>query len=420
MSAPTPSKTRRGKTFGRKIPEALLARLWQERAARQENLKTTEGRHIRILYPGRRGTEAGPDFRDALIYREGTGLERGDVELHLTPQDWARHGHASDHRYNGVVLHGVLATPTSPQSLPGGGSAPAVGLGSLLEPTPDTSIGNRDRCAFLWTLLESHGYPKPSTKTEALHVLERAGRTRFLGKAAAFATLTKEIVPQEALYQSLMESLGYSENRGGFIELAQHVPCEALVKATSNLPQEERPRLIQKILLESAGFDVPEENSLLPGPVMDRRRWRLFRIRPANHPRRRIAGAAVLFHRMAAAGLVNSAIRWVRSGSFNAIVQDLIVVDPAGGPALIGRTRALDMTVNVILPLIHAYAGQERDAALADEALNLFMTAPRLQSNRITREMEEVLFPKPWRPMANAAPRQQGLIHFHRLIQGEG
>ena len=78
MSAPThPSKTRRGKTFGRKIPESLLARLWKEQAVRQKNFKTTEGRHVRILYPGRRGTEAGPDFRDALIYREGTGLVRG-------------------------------------------------------------------------------------------------------------------------------------------------------------------------------------------------------------------------------------------------------------------------------------------------------------------------------------------------------
>ena len=421
MSAPThPSKTRRRKTFGRKIPESLLARLWKERAARQKNFKTTEGRHIRVLYPGRRGTEAGPDFRDALIYREGTGLVRGDVELHLTPQDWARHGHASDHRYNGVVLHGVLDTPTSPQPLPNGGSAPAVGLNSLLDTNPDTSFGNPKNRTILWALLKSHGFPKPSSKTEALRLLEQAGRTRFLGKAAAFATLMEEIPPQEALYQSLMESLGYSENQSGFIELAQHVSYEALTKATSRTLQQERPRLIQKILLESAGFDKRVEDAPQSADVMDRRRWRLFRIRPANHPRRRIAGAATLFHRMAAAGLVESAVRWVRGGSFKAILQDLIVADPTGGPALIGRSRALDMAVNVILPLIHAYAGRERDAALADEALNLFMTAPRLQPNRITKEMEEILFPKPWLPMAPAAPRQQGLIHFHRLIQGEG
>ena len=420
MSAPThPSKTRRGKTFGRKIPESLLARLWKERAARQLNLKTTEGRHVRILYPGRRGTEAGPDFRDALIYREGTGLVRGDVELHLTPQDWARHGHASDHRYNGVVLHGVLDTPTSPQPLPGGGAAPAVGLKSLLDSTPNSSFGNQKNRAVLWSVLESNGYPKPSSKTEALQLLERAGRARFLGKSGAFAAFMKEMPPPEALYQALMESLGYSENRAGFLELAQRVPYESLTKATSRTLQQERPRLIQKILLESAGLDKPAE-APESADVMDRRRWRLFRIRPANHPRRRIAGAATLFHRLAAPGLVEYAVRWVHEGSFKAILQDLTVADPAGGPALIGRARALDMAVNVVFPFLHAHGLHRRDEELAHTALDLFMAGPRLQPNRITREMEDMLFPNRWRPIAAAAPRQQGLIHFHRLIQGEG
>ena len=68
MSTPLPtSNPSRKKALRRQIPESLLARLWRERAVRQQNLKTTEGRHVRILYPGRRGTEAGPDFRDALI-----------------------------------------------------------------------------------------------------------------------------------------------------------------------------------------------------------------------------------------------------------------------------------------------------------------------------------------------------------------
>ena len=34
----------------------------------------------------------------------------------------------------------------------------------------------------------------------------------------------EELGPEEALYQALMESLGYSENRSGFLELARRVP----------------------------------------------------------------------------------------------------------------------------------------------------------------------------------------------------
>ena len=410
------SRSRRQKNLRRQIPESLLARLWKERATRQHNLRTTEGRRVKILYPGRRGVEAGPDFRDALIYREGTGLERGDVELHLTPKDWNRHGHASDHRYNGVVLHGVLAPPDAPQPLPHGGAAPAVGLQDLLQPYSNFDYkGKKDQRNLLWAHLNSRGYPKPATRPEAFLILERAGRARFLQKAAAFLSLMEKINPQEALYQSLMESLGYSENRAGFLELAQRVPYQTLMKAASAVPQKDHLAHIQEILLQTAGFGKGQKNS-----VMDRRQWRLFRIRPANHPRRRIAGAAVLLHRTATPGLLASAVQWVRDGSFKPLLQNLAVADPTGGPALIGRSRALDMAVNVFLPLVHAHAGQARGAALADHALRLFASAPKLQSNRITREMEETLFPKPWRPLGNAAVRQQGLIHLYRLIQGEG
>ena len=300
------------------------------------------------------------------------------------------------------------------------GRPPQWALTPWLEPTPNSSVENPKNRAVLWSVLESNGFPKPSSKTEALQLLERAGRARFLGKSAAFAAFMKEMPPPETLYQSLMESLGYSENRAGFLELAQRVSYEALTKATSRTLQQQRPRLIQKILLESAGLDKPAEDAPQSADVMAPRRWRLFRIRPANHPRRRIAGAATLFHRMAAAGLVESAARWVRGDSFKAILQDLIVTDPAGGPALIGRARALDMAVNVVLPFLYAYGHRRSDEELAHTALDLFMASPRLQSNRITKEMEEVLFPNRWRPMAAAAPRQQGLIHFHRLIQGEG
>ena len=66
-----------------KIPERLLAKLWKERAARQTSLRTHAGKRVRVVYPGRPGVTAGPDFRDALLEVEGVGLVRGDVELHI-------------------------------------------------------------------------------------------------------------------------------------------------------------------------------------------------------------------------------------------------------------------------------------------------------------------------------------------------
>ena len=153
------------------IPEKALARLWQKRAARQREFRTDAGRRVRVLYAGRPGTAAGPDFRDALLEVEGLGLVQGDVELHLRQQDWYAHGHADDPNYSGVVLHAALDADTGsnprPTNLHSGHQAPVISLASLLEDdalTPALSQGEREENVngSLWTLLEQRGWPRPA------------------------------------------------------------------------------------------------------------------------------------------------------------------------------------------------------------------------------------------------------------------
>ena len=119
----------------KQIPESLLAKLWAERAARSVVFKSADGRRFRVIYPGRKGGGAGPDFRDAVLEEEGVGLIRGDVELHVRQRDWNAHGHGDDPRYNGVALHAV-ATPEADLDsytlLRSGRKAPAVSLEPLL------------------------------------------------------------------------------------------------------------------------------------------------------------------------------------------------------------------------------------------------------------------------------------------------
>ncbi|HZA22161.1 MAG TPA: DUF2851 family protein [Dehalococcoidia bacterium] len=72
----------------RPISEQALARLWQRRAARRQWFRTDRGVRVRVLYPGRPGKAAGPDFHNALLEFEGVGLVQGDVEIHLRQRDW--------------------------------------------------------------------------------------------------------------------------------------------------------------------------------------------------------------------------------------------------------------------------------------------------------------------------------------------
>jgi hypothetical protein len=183
---------------GEKIPERLLAKFWKERAARQTGLRTEAGKRVRVVYPGRSGVTAGPDFRDALLEVEGLGLVRGDVELHIKQADWNSHGHGGDPNYNGVVVHGALEVFSEETRLQSGSFAPVVDLQSLLTDTPfpesarqETTLPEptlpgpmNDGPAFdLWQVLSRKGFFKPESLDEAGRTLDRAGDDRFRAKA---------------------------------------------------------------------------------------------------------------------------------------------------------------------------------------------------------------------------------------------
>ena len=199
-----------------------------------------------MIYPGREGTAAGPDFRDALLEVEGQGLVRGDVELHVRQRDWRSHGHSEDPNYNGVELHAALEVESSSTGLHSGGRAPVVSLAPLLEgeghPGHELESGVDAKISQdLWDLLEPLGYRRPSTAQQAGELLDRAGDQRFGVKSRVFAMLLDEGAPGQAredqsLYEGLMEGLGYKVNQQAFLSLAQRAPWRRLVQLTKGLP----------------------------------------------------------------------------------------------------------------------------------------------------------------------------------------
>ena len=401
--------------------EKALARLWRDRAARAGLLKVQHGGCLRVIYPGRPGTSAGPDFRDALLYVEGVGLTRGDVELHLKQGDWRAHGHHRDHRYNSVALHVVYSTEDAPTALANGAEAPVLSAKPLLE-TPATGPPP----PYLWRLLEMCGYPQPVTMEEMAALLDKAGDARFGEKIEAFRHQLVQEEPEQALYAAILEGLGYSQNRTPFIELAYRVPIASLKQQASmlpsDLPSENRRGALEAWLLQAAGFgpapaSAPEtieiEEVLQPVTAQPPLRWHLFRVRPVNHPKQRIKGAAVLLERYLEEGLAQGMTRHISQGA-SALQQALTVRD--GGQALIGPDRARELAINAVLPFAVAWGAPGADAALAVAATELYHGYPKATSNGIHREMVELLIPAQWRSTINGARRQQGLLHLQRLL----
>ena len=401
------------------ISEKQLALLWQRRAARHHAFHSETGTRIRVLYPGRPGVTAGPDFRDALLMVEGQGLVQGDVEVHLRQRDWQSHGHHNDPNYNGVVLHVALQAEPEPSQTDSGSAPPVVNLKDLLsDAPPDDDDGEAIRNQ-LWRRLAQHGYRRPTRPEQMATLLNRAGDQRFLSHSNRFEMLISAQPPQQTLWESICDALGYRHNRHPFLMLATSAPYALLSAAARALPVAEREVMLTQWLLRLAGFEPGPVPAGL-GPPLDSGAWRLFRVRPPNHPRRRILGAAALVARFCEPGFISGLSAAADQGNPKTLTDILTVKNDDGKPAPIGSARARDIAVNVVLPFLHACRTSGGDATGAERMLELYRRYGPLSDNEITRELAAALQEPAWGRTAANARRQQGLIHLQRLLAGAG
>ena len=151
------------------------------------------------------------------------------------------------------------------------------------------------------------------------------------------------------------------------------------------------------------------------GAAMDPGEWRLFRVRPANHPRRRLIGAAAILDCFLEPGLALGLAEIVQKGSPAKLTGALCVPGMAGS-AFVGAGRAKDLAVNAVLPIMYAWGeagGQGPDSAIA-----LYHGFPLLTDNELFREMATQLIPDGWRKVVSTARRQQRLPHLSAFLKG--
>ena len=396
--------------------EGALARLWQNAHVLTEGLVTQDGSRFRVIYPGRRNQGAGPDFRDAVFASETSELLCGDVELHLNARDWYSHRHHVDPGYNGVVLHVVLHPNGEATSIQQSRTcipvAALAGEQGLVE-----SPAAPDVVGLSWV----HGEGQRNLG----ELLDSAGDQRFYAKSRGFALELQKADPEETLYGALLEALGYAANRRPFRELARAVPMSMMSTLRSE-PASTRALAVRAVLLNAAGLlghlESREEARELAGMLkhLPRTRtvpagsWRLSGARPSNHPVSRIAGAAVLVERFIDKGLLHGLEEEVRVSAAGDIT-DRLTARP-----FIGRGRARDMVVNVVLPFMHSRAGTMRDWALRTRCVELFQGFPKLEENGLTREMRRLLDLDSRGVEVVGARRQQGLIQLYKAMRGSG
>jgi uncharacterized protein DUF2851 len=376
------------------LSEAELADIWQQRAYRNHYLVDCCGRHLKVVFPGRRWGGPGPDFVGAVLAQSDGTLFHGDIELHLRASSWVAHRHASDPAYANVILHVVQAANT--MVLDGQGEhVPTVQL-ELLGP------GARGR----WR-------PKPERvpclrqARSVLQVVEAAGRERFQARVARFEGDLSMVEPDQVLWRGVAEALGFGRNARPFGQLAEAVPWSQAAAVVVD----RGPVGVAGLLLGAAGLlaeaTLPEahawralQRSIGVRPMLRAASWDRGQSRAANAPEVRCRGLAEL-----AAG-------W-RRGPAAQVLEQVTRAGSQRHPRLwplarvapwIGPGRAQVIAVNVLLPFAAA--------AGAVDAGAIYERVAGEPSNRVLRYMAQQL-----QGDAAAGIRFRGACHQQGLLQ---
>jgi hypothetical protein len=252
-----------------------------------------------------------------------------------------------------------------------------------------------------------------------------------------------------------MGALGYSKNKQPMLELAGRMPLQRLGAASGNIPDNECLARYQAYLLGMAGL-LPSQgpgNCRVYGPggdwlseletlwrecrepaTMSEDEWHFFKVRPGNYPTRRIAVMSHLLCRYRSEGILAGLLDRLGampSGASCRGVEELFLVAgenyPARGqdsgfetghPALLGRERAGDIAVNVLLPFAVAWGNINARPGLAIKALDFYHRYPALARNTLEKHMVSQLGVN--RYLVNSARRQQGLLHLYKNFCSQG
>lgn len=376
--------------------EMLMQYMWEHRLWGTRPLATNDGRPVRVIDPGRRNTDAGPDFFNAKVEIGGC-LWAGNVEIHYRASDWHRHGHDDDRAYDSVVLH-VVAKDDAAVTRANGERIPQM----VMECTADIA----DRYASLVNAkveLPCKAVIASMNGLETAEWIQSLVFERLSDKSRRVKALLERYHGswEDTCYVTLARTIGFGTNSDAFELLAKSLPLNLLHKHSDSLLQLEALFFGQAGLLDGAATDryqeqLQREYSFLATKFSLRRpeglAWKAFRMRPQNFPWRRIALLAHYVHggfRLMADLLATHGdekqLRELFSVALTGYWSNHYTFGHESGDTqtALGRGSIDIVLINTVAPLYYAYSEFADDYEWAERAISL-LEALKPESNHIT------------------------------------
>ena len=375
--------------------------VWEHRLWNPAGMTTNDGKKVRVIDPGLRNDDAGPDFFNAKVEIDGC-VWAGNVEIHYRASDWKRHGHDKDAAYDSVVLH-VVDKDDAPVFRSNGERIPQM----VMQCSPRFT----ERYAALVdgkVELPCKHVIASLSALESAEWVEAMAFERLQAKSERIRQLLSLYNGNwvAVCYVTFARNIGFGTNNDAFERLAKSLPLQLLHKHSDSLTQ------IEALFFGQAGMlDDPSrhtdnryyqqlcrEYSFLKNKFSLRQPegliWKSFRMRPQNFPCRRIALLAryvegnfrLMSDLLDADGDIEKLRKlfavtltgyWGNHYSFSGTspLQE--------SSQVLGRSSVDVILINTVVPLYYAYGTVTDNYGRVESAVNI-LEQLKPENNRIT------------------------------------
>lgn len=386
--------------------EKFLHFIWQCQEFSKADLLTFQGEPLVILSPGIPNTNEGPDFSMGRV-KIGQLEWHGAIEIHIKSSEWHRHGHDQHPAYEQVILHVVWKN-----------DRPVLQANS--EPIPTLELKDRvdHNLLFKYQRLIKEKAKVPCAKS--LYQVPGIVRLSMLDAVLVERLEKKSHLIMDHLHlnhndwdastcRMLIANFGFKTNQDAFGELSRRLPISIISRLTT-LTQVESLVFGISGLLSGNGEDPYfrklqteyhylkakfqlEIQEINPGI------WKFLRLRPSNFPSLRLAQLSSLLYgnqrfftpfketgdlpTLLKCLKVNPSHYWQRHFNFG--------LESAHRLTGLGRQSREILVINVVVPILVAYARSMDLAQYQEKALFLLQQFPP-ENNRIIRAWRELGF----------------------------
>ncbi len=411
--------------------EKFLYHIWDAQHL-VSDLKTISGKTIEVIFPGRFNTDSGPDFKNAVFELDNKKV-KGDVEIEKRAYNWKTHHHDENIQFNNVILHVVYENDNRKDyTINEKGENIEIleikesldtEISKLLRRYSNKKYSGKDKKCLLLSKLDVQNTQK---------LLFELGLERFEKKVKRFKAEHYFVDFDQLIYQGIMEALGYSKNKFQMLKFSNDFPYsyyknryEAGISKEDFLVS----LIVDSKLEEHLPTSIPKnfKSKLFKlrarsDNIKEKDNWKLFRIRPANHPVNRLLQLSEFLYISLETSIFHSILQLFSIPKSNfklsnfkrnlhALFRQRSDVIPQ--KYLLGKTRIDTILINIILPLVKLYADEKKYSDLKAIIKKIYKEYPRLAENYISKYMKKFMNNEQKKSIRKKEILQQGLIKLY-------